>query len=118
MIYSSHQIIKYAARSPIRTRVKAPSEFRLGKIKFSSWNYLWFFPWWQKANLSANLIWAVGVQNPESYLLGLFIKYGPIFPVHSYGDRPPRKKSYLLNGCSLNNPTSGIVCELIVYKWV
>ena len=50
------------------------------------------------------------MQNPESYLLGLLLMYGPIFPVHSYGDRPPRKKSQLLKGCSLDNPTSDIVC--------
>ena len=47
-MYSSHQIIKYAARSPIRARVKAPSEFRLGKIEFLSWNFFDFL--WLKIN--------------------------------------------------------------------
>ena len=31
---TSHQIIKYTARSPISARVKAPSEFRLEKNHF------------------------------------------------------------------------------------
>lgn len=34
MLYSTHQIIEYETRSPIRARVKAAPAFWLGKIEF------------------------------------------------------------------------------------